>query len=260
MRKDFTYYIFEKLIISLIEDGYSFITFSQYLKNNNQRKFIILRHDVDDLKYHSFTFAQIENKYGIKGTFNFRIVPQSYDKHLIWKIHSMNHEIGFHYETVDSANGNIEIAWKQFSDQLARFREIVPVDTVCMHGSPWSKFDNKDLWNKYNYKSLGIIGEPYYDVNFDKVFYLTDTGRRWDGWKYSVRDKLPQQEKWLKEGLIFHSTKDIIKAIESGSFPKQVMFTFHPQRWTDKKLPWLKELAYQYLKNVVKHYMIALKS
>jgi hypothetical protein len=49
---------------------------------------------------------------------------------------------------------------------------------------------------------------------FRKVFYLTDTGLRWDGWKVSVRDKVPQQERWVKQGLVFHSTQDIIKAIE----------------------------------------------
>jgi hypothetical protein len=35
----------------------------------------------------------------------------------------------------------------------------------------------------------GIIGEPYFDVDFSKMLYLTDTGRRWDGGIVSVRDK-----------------------------------------------------------------------
>jgi hypothetical protein len=30
------------------------------------------------------------------------------------------------------------------------------------------------------------------------------------------------------------------------------MITFHPQRWTNKPLPWLKELLVQNVKNVVK--------
>ena len=59
-----------------------------------------------------------------------------------------------------------------------------------MHGSPRSKWDSRDIWQKYDYKKPGIIAEPYFDINFDEVFYLTDTGRRWDGWKVSLRDKL----------------------------------------------------------------------
>ena len=64
------------------------------------------------------------------------------------------------------------------------------VKTICMHGSPLSKWDNRDLWKKYDYRDFGIIAEPYFDVDFDEVFYLTDTGRRWDGDKVSVRDKV----------------------------------------------------------------------
>ena len=61
---------------------------------------------------------------------------------------------------------------------------------------------------------LGLVAEPYLDLDFDQMFYLTDTGRRWDGWKVSVRDKMPQQEEWIRQGLVFHSTWDIIRAVE----------------------------------------------
>jgi hypothetical protein len=59
-----------------------------------------------------------------------------------------------------------------------------------MHGSPLSKWDNRDLWKRYDYRDFGIIAEPYFDLDFDEVFYLTDTGRRWDGDRVSVRDKI----------------------------------------------------------------------
>jgi len=58
-----------------------------------------------------------------------------------------------------------------------------------MHGSPLSKYDNRDIWGKYNYKSLGITAEPYFDLDFNDVFYITDTGRKWDGASVSIRDK-----------------------------------------------------------------------
>ncbi|HCY00264.1 MAG TPA: hypothetical protein DG754_09020, partial [Bacteroidales bacterium] len=74
----------------------------------------------------------------------------------------------------------IDAAYQQFCENLDEFRQIADVKTICMHGSPRSKYDNRDIWTKYNYKELGIIGEPYFDLNFDDFFYLTDTGRRWD--------------------------------------------------------------------------------
>ena len=81
-------------------------------------------------------------------------------------------------------------------------------------GTPNKEHRTKN--NKQPYNQYGILAEPYFDIDFNKMFYLTDTGRRWDGWKTSVRDKVPQQAEWVKQGLVFHSTKDIIQAIEKG--------------------------------------------
>jgi hypothetical protein len=85
---------------------------------------------------------------------------------------------------------------------------------------------------------------------------LTDTGRRWDGWKTSIRDKVPQQEAWAKHGLVFHSTYDIIKAARDGTLPNTIMITTHPQRWTDAWLPWVQELVWQGVKNGVKGVLV----
>jgi hypothetical protein len=54
--------------------------------------------------------------------------------------------------------------------------------------------------------------------------------------------------------LSFHSTSQIIEAAKKGDLPNQIMFTFHPQRWTNKPLLWTKELVLQNLKNVIKRY------
>ena len=103
-------------------------------------------------------------------------------------------------------------------------------------------------------------------MNFDEVFYLTDTGRRWDGWKTSVRDKVPQQDLWIKQGLTFHSTQNIIDTFTTRSMkngakvPSKIMFTMHPQRWSEGGIPWLKELVLQNLKNQLKRAMILYKS
>lgn len=51
----------------------------------------------------------------------------------------------------------------------------------------------------------------------------------------------------------FKNTFDIINAAEKGELPNQIMFTFHPQRWTNKPFPWVKELVLQNVKNVVKY-------
>ena len=125
-----------------------------------------------------------------------------------------------------------------------------------MHGSPLSKWDSRDIWQYYDYKNLGIIGEPYFDLNFDEIYYLTDSGRRWDGWRVSIRDKVPQQIKWIKEGFYFHSTKKIINSVRQNRLPNNIMFTFHPQRWTNNILPWFSEFLMQNGKNIIKKFLV----
>ena len=126
-----------------------------------------------------------------------------------------------------------------------------------MHGSPRSPFDSKDIWKKYDYRALGIENEPYLDTDFSHVFYLTDTGRRWDGFKVSVRDKIPMyQDEWIEKGLVFHTTNDVIEGLREKLIPKNLMITVHPQRWNSFGLAWGKEFVFQNAKNVVKRFLI----
>lgn len=218
---------------------------------------VILRHDVDLKPQNSLKTALIENELGWKATYYFRAVPESWDEDIIGKIAALGHEIGYHYESLTTCDGDVDRAYEDFCTNLERLRKIFPVTSICMHGSPRSKWDSKDIWKKYDYHKLGVLFEPYFDVDFSKIFYLTDTGRRWDGFNVSVRDKIPvYQDEWVAKGLVYHSTDDIICAITEQSLPKKLMMTTHPQRWTDNKMEWLKEILSQNTKNVVKRLVV----
>lgn len=246
---DFTIRKYIELIVSLRKNGYSFLTFNDYLLNENlgKRKVVILRHDVDALPANSLLFARIQNMYGLKGSYYFRAVKGSWDERIIKRIKELGHEVGYHYESLTTSRGNLEQAISDFSYNLEKLRGLVDVSTICMHGSPTSKFDSRSLWSNYDYKEYGIIGEPYFDIDFNKVFYLTDTGRRWDGRKVSVRDKVRSSFHQS-----FHSTNEIIMALENKTLPDHIMFTFHPQRWHNKMYVWYKELITQNIKNTIK--------
>ena len=256
---DFTLTIYKKLLTSLKEADYSFITFRDYVKltlgNNLPSKFIILRHDVDDLPQNSMDFANIQAEMGINGTFYFRMVPQSFNKDIIKSMLKQGHEIGYHYETMDTSSGDVQMAYDEFLRHLETFNSICDVETISMHGSPLSKHDNRDIWRQFSYKDLGIIGEPYFDFDFNAVYYITDTGRAWDGHKYNIRDKAPVENPLTNQDFIernYHSSQDIIQAILNRTYPDKVMMNFHPERWTDNYAPWIKQLVKQSLKNQIK--------
>jgi len=245
---DFTLKTYELFLDALSKRGYAFQTYHDFLQQPKPRV-IILRHDVDLRKQNSLEFAKIQHRRGLPGSYYFRMVPESYDETVIREMAAMGHEIGYHYETMDTSKGDIDKAFEEFCHHLETLRKVAPVHTVCMHGSPRSPFDNKAIWTKYDYRSLGILGEPYYDTDFNKVAYLTDTGRRWNGSGVSVRDKVDGRFNFN-----FRSTFDIIH--QADQLPDQVMFTFHPQRWTNQPLEWLRELIMQNIKNQVKGFLI----
>ena len=218
---------------------------------------LTLRHDVDLKPMNSLKAAQIEAEKGMHGIYYFRAVPESWDEEAIRLIALLGHEVGYHYESLTTCNGDVDKAYEDFCWNLEALRVLVPVRSICMHGSPRSPYDSKDIWKKYDYHTLGIENEPYLDTDFSKVFYLTDTGRRWDGYKVSVRDKIPEyQDIWTKQGLTFHSTDDVIEGLRSGRIPKRLMITVHPQRWAPFGSAWCKELLLQNAKNIVKKAII----
>ena len=98
---------------------------------------------------------------------------------------------------------------------------------------------------------LWIIAEPYFDVDFNEVFYVTDTGRKWNDSGASIRDRVDS-----RFDIEIKSTNHFIELIKQGLIPDKMMINVHPQRWTDRPLPWVKELVGQNFKNVIKRAML----
>jgi hypothetical protein len=268
--RDFTLTIYKKLLVELNKANYRFTTFTEFLETRpGEEKLIILRHDIDRLPEQALRMAKIEHEMGLQASYYFRCRQNGFDTIFIKDIAALGHEIGYHYETMDNSRGNIENAFKEFKKNLESLRELVPVTTICRHGSPRSKWDNGEIWKTHDYKALGIIAEPYLDIDFREVMYLTDTGRMWDGDMVSIRDKVRDQTTENKEQkeknswgavcsppvLHLHSTGDIMKALTNNRLADKIMLTIHPQRWRDRFIPWTKELVWQNMKNVVKYFI-----
>ena len=255
---DFTTNTYNKLLRSLQDNGYNFLTFKKFVEKPVERC-IILRHDVDLLPENSLKFAEIENKLGIQSTYFFQIDPSIYKVDIVKKINQLGHEIGYHYKDIETVSSSkywnwkdslnyeliIDLGYESFLKNLSKMRQDVEVNTICMHGSPRCKLDNKIIWEKYDYRKLGLIGEPYYAVDWNNIAYLTDSGRRWNGEKFIVRDKVNSSFNYN-----FYSTFEVMKNIDK--LPNKVMITTHPQRWSDDAFSWSREFVSQNIKNVIK--------
>jgi len=294
---DFTLNALKKLLKILRDSGYSFVTVKDFAagSSSGQDRMVIIRHDVDRLPSNALACARMEAFMGIPGTYYFRITPGSFDSNAILEIASMGHEIGYHYEDLDLAAKRHKSspktlgssllktlageAYESFARNLQKMRSLVAVNTACMHGSPMSQWDSRQIWRYYDYKELGIICEPYFDIKLDNLLYITDTGRRWNGSAVSLRDRIYARDAeyysaWVrkpvigsamaasKEGLakskqhVFRKTGDIVKAVGNNCFPQQALITCHPQRWSLNASQWISELISQKIKNGAKFFLV----
>lgn len=254
---DFTLNKYERLLKVMLCHGFSFLPLVDFVKNGASGKTVILRHDVDNKPLNSLRLAQLESKIGIRATYYFRKTPCSFDENILKEIAALGHEIGYHYETLSSSNGNFDLAYKAFVENLNFFRKFAKIETISSHGSTWKLIDNKLLWTKFDFSDLGVIAEATIYSEKNNLFYLTDTGRCWNSNKYNIYDKIKSP---LWKNTEYKTTDNIIKSIEEDRFPHQAMINSHPQRWNQNIFFWAKEFVMQNIKNQAKRLIVLKRS
>ena len=287
--RDFTPTMYRRLLEALKEAGYRFQSFEEYCFNP-AKKVVILRHDVDRRPGNAMRLAEIESEMRIRGSYHFRSVSSTNVPAIISRIAFLGHELAYHYEDLTTAvkiAGKVKglpveelaaKAYESFLLNLRYFREYYPVRVISMHGSPGERTDNRLVWKYFDYHECDVICEPYFDLDYSEMLYLTDTGGRWDGDKFNIRDRaiissnaeteafIAWKAKPVRGSLLnmtddavklvkrykIHSTKEIISLAVSGMLPEKLVINTHPQRWNDSLILWMSENYMQVIKNQIK--------
>jgi hypothetical protein len=194
---------------------------------------VILRHDVDRRMSAALHMAKLESTYCIAATYYVRTTRAVFKPKALRNLHALGHEVGYHYEVLAKANGNMERAIALFKEELHRFREIVPVETVSMHGSPLSRWNNLDLWEEKSISDYDVVGDAVLTVDRQNLYYFTDTGRSWDAGKYNLRDHFASRQPRHR----VTTTDDLNTFLkEKPTYP--IYISAHPNRWAKNWLSW----------------------
>lgn len=236
---DFTMEKYGELCRALLDAGYTPMTVHQYLTDGPDGRTVVLRHDVDRRPENALRMAELEHALGIHATYYFRH-PYTFLPEIIKQVLTLGHEVGYHYEVLSKANGDAKKAITLFTRELGAFRALCDVRTICMHGRPLSRYDNRDLWKTYDFRDYGIEGEAYLSMADKGLLYLTDTGRNWSR-KHSVRDAMPGAR-----AVPVETTDDLVEWIGSSG-EEGLYLTVHPERWAMSEGEW----AMGYVKDVV---------
>ncbi len=249
--RDFTHSIYKELLLAFKEAKYNFVTVDDYFKKDIDRPLIILRHDVDRYPNRSLQMATLEYNLGIKATYYFRTIPSTFKPNIIKKIANMGHEIGYHYESLAQTNGDYKKAIEDFEFNLKRLREIADIKNIAMHGRPTSKWDSRWLWREYDYKEFNIVSEPYFDIDFNRVFYATDAGRAWGDEGINLRDRVDSTF-----NINIKHTQDLINALKNSSLPNEIMLNIHPEHWAKNLIEWYQIYLIRSIKNRIKRVLL----
>ncbi len=255
---DFTLQKYKELCDCINSSAYEPIAMVKYLTLPSlPDSFIILRHDVDRKPERAEKMASIENEMGFKSTYYFRKNNHVFKPDIIKRIYKMGHEIGYHYEVLDKAKGNIEKAYSIFNEELKAFRDIVDVKTVSMHGNPLSRWVNSDFWKSYSLEEFSLIGDASLSIKGKDMPYFTDTGRNWDPLKYNRKDFISNNNKMAYNKV--QKTDDLINFISTlnGEYP--LYLSVHPNRWNDFPLSWTFQFVEDFLTNQIKFAISFLK-
>lgn len=242
MNKDFTFDMYEKLLQTCLASGYEHLAVRDYLQSSTlPEKFVIHRHDIDRKPKNALLMAELEAKYNISSTYYIRTTQNTFRRKIIEKIYSLGHEVGYHYEDLDRADGDPKLAHQLFEKELERVRQYVPVETVCMHGNPLTKYDNRKMWQPSlpSFEQYDLLGEAYLSVDFEQVTYYSDTGRTWADGDLKVKDQpLGNSVKHHHVG----STSQLCDLVASKSVCRPYVLS-HPNRWADDIIEYVIEYS-----------------
>jgi hypothetical protein len=250
--RDFTLKAYCRYLDAIKKSYPLILRFDRYFKFNlKPDSFCIIRHDVDRKPENAFKMAKLEHAAGIASTYFFRTRRRTLNAKIVSAIAAMGHEIGYHYESLSDAKGNMQDAIRDFESNLQRLRNIARVSTVCMHGRPLSAYDNKTLWEIAEHREklthqYHVLGEVYLDIDYADIAYITDTGRNWSRQKSNRRDRVHSDI-----SMDFSNGRSLLNYLDTQPHPKMVFLT-HPERWTDNYFEYAIQYSIDGFANLVK--------
>ena len=248
MSLDFTLEKYIELCEAIQRLSCPVMTVKQFLDAGQPQEFVlVLRHDVDRSLQSALRMAQLEAVFGFQGTYYVRTTRAVFRPPELQRLGRLGHEVGYHYEVLSQAKGNVEQAIILFEQELRRLRQSIPVDTVSMHGSPLTPWNNLELGQIYDFQDYGLLGDAVLSINTRNLYYFTDTGRCWDAGHTNLRDRVASR----KPSRRVHTTDDLIRFLDK-ELDCPVYVNAHPNRWASSRFAWSMGAASDWAINQIK--------
>lgn len=227
MTEAFSHAAYAELVGALADAGYETLTVREYLSPGRlPERFVVLRHDVDRKPQRAEALARLEADLGVSASYYFH--PSAFRETRAERVVDLGHEVGYHYDDVATARGDLRTARALFANNLRVFRRACDVDTVSPHAAALSAYDNASLWaDGPAIEEFDLLGDADRSVDYVDIAFLSDAGR-------TFRERPADRVRALgeRDQPVTADTVDGLAAqFREGAIERACLLT-HPRRWT----------------------------
>ncbi len=168
---DFTRTNYQRLL-KLVIEKYQPTTFENFCRQDKNTNFAIWRHDIDCSPQAALAFGKIEASLGVKATYYFNMRCYFYNlfesqvQNIVAELHSMGHEIGLHFDALQSDISTAHKLEKSLQNEKDTFETFFgfPIKSFSFHNptevtSAYKLDSYADLYNAYSEKLMSSL--PY---------------------------------------------------------------------------------------------------
>lgn len=198
--------------------------------------YIVLKHDVETNVRKAYELAKTEHKYGHRGSYYVQayLMEDRVNAELLRKMLEMGHEISYHYDVMDSNQGNIKQALREFEENKKKFEDNgFKLVTVCQHGNPIVErkgyssnrdfFRNSDVQEKFpEIADIMVNFKDKYNTDYN---YYSDAGRNFKLIYDPINNDISNSD---DKNIKYNSLDELLKVID---FDKGNIISTHPHRW-----------------------------
>lgn len=236
----FVYKRWEIFCKELKKRGIQTVSAEDVISKNINKKFVILKHDVETNPQKALKMAKIEYKYDLKGSYYVQayILKNKKNIKILKEIQQLGHEVSYHHDVMDSNNGDINKAENEFNENIYLFNQNgFNIKTVCQHGNPIINrvgyhsnrdfFRDKNISNKY--EDITEIMVNFKDRIGKEYQYISDAGY---GWKIisdpENNDIINSEDKDVRLEVLENVLDEIDKC-------DRIIISTHPHRWQNNE-------------------------
>lgn len=224
--------------------------------SEDTEEFLVLKHDIENTVSKAYKLAEIENKYGHRGTYyaHAYLLDDPQNVEIFRKMQAMGHEISYHYDVMDSNHGDLDGAIREFEDNRKRFESLgFHIVTVCQHGNPVVErvgyTSNRDFFRSSQvqtmYPNIADIMVDYKQKYHTDYTYFSDAGRKFKMIFDPINNDIVNSD---EKNVPYEDLDTLFEVL-----PSRAIISTHPHRWTNSAVSYIaKEKTFKVIKTTAK--------